>query len=88
METLLNIGMRGSSIYFVHPPAETNITCINNYDVEGAVEDALSAAGVTVFHDALLAQWNHGQDPDPIYNACFTTSTKPFRLECSVSPSL
>ncbi|GAB1286987.1 Cilia- and flagella-associated protein 61 [Apodemus speciosus] len=84
VETLLNIGMRGSCIYFVHPPAESNITCINNYDVESAVEDALSAAGVTVYHDALLAQWNHGQDPDPIYNACFTTSTKPFRLDCSV----
>ena len=87
METLLNIGMKGSGIYFVHPPTESNITCINNNDVESAVEDALSAAGVTVFHDALLAQWNHGQHPDPIYNACFTTSTKPIRLECSVSPS-
>ncbi|XP_076786023.1 cilia- and flagella-associated protein 61 isoform X2 [Arvicanthis niloticus] len=83
VETLLNIGMKGSGIYFVHPPAESNITCINNYDIENAVEDALSDAGVTVFHDALLAQWNHGQDPDPIYDACFTTSTKPFRLECS-----
>lgn len=83
VETLLNIGMKGSCIYFVHPPAETNITCINNYEVEDAVEDALSAAGVTVYHDALLAQWNHGQDPDPIYNACFTTPTKPFRLDCS-----
>jgi hypothetical protein len=79
--------MKGSGIYFVHPPTESNITCINNNDVESAVEDALSAAGVTVFHDALLAQWNHGQHPDPIYNACFTTSTKPIRLECSVSPS-
>ncbi|XP_028612807.1 cilia- and flagella-associated protein 61 [Grammomys surdaster] len=83
VETLLNIGMKGTGIYLVHPPAESNITCINNYDIESAVEDALRAAGVTVFHDALLAQWNQGQDPDPIYNACFTTSTKPFRLECS-----
>ncbi|XP_031227985.1 cilia- and flagella-associated protein 61 isoform X2 [Mastomys coucha] len=83
VETLLHIGMKGSCIYFVHPPAESNITCINNDVVESAVEDALSAAGVTVYHDALLAQWNNGQDPDPIYNACFTTSTKLFRLECS-----
>lgn len=83
VETLLHIGMEGNCIYFVHPPAESNTTYINNYDIESAVDEALSAAGVKVYQDALLAQWNQGQDPDPIQNACFTTSTKPFRLECS-----
>ncbi|XP_051000889.1 cilia- and flagella-associated protein 61 [Acomys russatus] len=82
VETLLHIGLQGKCIYFVHPPADSNITYINNYEIESAVEDALSAAGVTVYQDALLAQWNDGQDPDPIHSACFTTSTKPFRLEC------
>ncbi|KAL1785794.1 cilia-and flagella-associated protein 61 [Sigmodon hispidus] len=83
VETLLHIGMMGNCIYFVHPPADSNITCFNNYMIEKAVEDALAAAGVTVYQDALLAQWNDGQDPDPIHSACFTTSTKPFRLECT-----
>ncbi|XP_055458610.1 cilia- and flagella-associated protein 61 [Psammomys obesus] len=83
VETLLHIGMKGSCIYFVHPPADSNVTCINNYVIESALEDALSEAGVTVYRDALLAQWNDGQNPDPISSACFTTSTKPFRLECS-----
>ncbi|XP_052578789.1 cilia- and flagella-associated protein 61 isoform X1 [Peromyscus californicus insignis] len=84
VETLMHIGVKGNCIYFVYPPTESNITCINNYVIEMAVKDALSAAGVTIYQDALLAQWNDGQDPDPIHSACFTTSTKPFRLECSV----
>lgn len=88
METLLHIGMKGACIYFVHPPADSNITCFNNYVIESALQDALTAAGVTVYEDSLLAQWNDGQDPDPIHSASFTTSTKPFRLECSVSPFL
>lgn len=88
METLLNIGVRGSCIHLVRPPPTSTITCINNYSVESAVEEALRAAGVTVYRDALLAQWNEGRDPDPIHSACFTTPTKPFRLPCSVSRSL
>ncbi|XP_026644285.1 cilia- and flagella-associated protein 61 [Microtus ochrogaster] len=84
VETLLHIGMKGACIYFVHPPADSNITCFNNYVIENALQDALAAAGVTVYKDSLLAQWNDGQDPDPIHSASFTTSTKPFRLECSV----
>ncbi|XP_041911065.1 cilia- and flagella-associated protein 61 [Arvicola amphibius] len=83
VETLLHTGIKGMCIYLVHPPADSNITCFNNYVIESAVQDALSAAGVTVYKDSLLAQWNDGQDPDPIHSASFTTSTKPFRLECS-----
>ncbi|XP_073734554.1 cilia- and flagella-associated protein 61 isoform X2 [Callorhinus ursinus] len=84
VETLLNIGVRGSYIHLVQPPPTSTITCINNYSVESAVEEALRAAGVTVYRDALLAQWNEGRDPDPIRSACFTTPTKPFRLPCSM----
>lgn len=88
METLLNIGVRGSYIHLVRPPPTSTVTCINNYSVESAVEDALSTAGVTIYRDALLAQWNDGQYPDPIHSACFTAPTKPFRLTCAVSRSL
>uniref|UniRef100_A0A8C6RNX4 Cilia and flagella associated protein 61 n=1 Tax=Nannospalax galili TaxID=1026970 RepID=A0A8C6RNX4_NANGA len=84
VETLLHIGVRGTCIHLVHPPADSNITCLNNYSVESAVGDALKAAGVTVYHDALLAQWNDGLNPDPIHSAGFTTPTKPFRLECLI----
>ena len=87
VETLLNLGIRGSCIHFVQPPPTSTITCINNYSVESAVEDALQAAGVTIYREALLAQWNEGQNPDPIRSACFTTPTKPFKLTCSVSRS-
>uniref|UniRef100_A0A8D0MCU8 Cilia and flagella associated protein 61 n=1 Tax=Sus scrofa TaxID=9823 RepID=A0A8D0MCU8_PIG len=84
VETLLNLGVRGSYIHLVQHPPTSIITCINNYTVEGALEDALRAAGVTVYHDALLAQWNDGLDPNPIRSASFTTPTKPFKLPCSV----
>ncbi|XP_074173436.1 cilia- and flagella-associated protein 61 isoform X3 [Rhinolophus sinicus] len=83
VEVLLNLGMKGSSIYLVQPPPTSTITCINNYSVESAVEDALRAAGVTIYQEALLAQWNDGQNPDPIHSASFTTPTKPFKLPCS-----
>ncbi|XP_074173435.1 cilia- and flagella-associated protein 61 isoform X2 [Rhinolophus sinicus] len=84
VEVLLNLGMKGSSIYLVQPPPTSTITCINNYSVESAVEDALRAAGVTIYQEALLAQWNDGQNPDPIHSASFTTPTKPFKLPCSL----
>ncbi|XP_071067683.1 cilia- and flagella-associated protein 61 isoform X13 [Dasypus novemcinctus] len=84
VETLLHIGVRGSSIHLVHPPSTATITCINNYVVESAVENALQEAGVHFYQDALLAQWNDGEYPDPIQSASFTTPTKPFRLQCSI----
>ncbi|XP_022350074.1 cilia- and flagella-associated protein 61 [Enhydra lutris kenyoni] len=84
VETLLNIGVRGSYIHLVQPPSNSTITCFNNYSVESAAQDALRAAGVTIYCDALLAQWNDGRYPDPIHSACFTTPTKPFRLPCSM----
>nr|XP_054397601.1 cilia- and flagella-associated protein 61 isoform X1 [Pongo abelii] len=84
VETLLNLGVSGSRIHLVQPPPASTITCINNYSVESAVADALGAAGVTVYRDAILAQWNDGLHPDPIYSASFTTPTKPFRLQCSM----
>eukprot|EP00069_Balaena_mysticetus_P007222 bmy_05350T0 len=84
VETLLNLGVRGSYIHLVQHPPTSIITCINNYAVEGAVEDALRAAGVTVYRDAVLAQWNDGLNPDPIHSASFTTPTKPFQLPCSM----
>ena len=87
VETLLNVGVRGSYIHLVQPPPTSTVTCINNYSVESAVEDALRAVGVTIHRDALLAQWNDGRYPDPIQSACFTTPTKPFRLTCCVSQS-
>uniref|UniRef100_A0A8C8Z7A0 Cilia and flagella associated protein 61 n=1 Tax=Prolemur simus TaxID=1328070 RepID=A0A8C8Z7A0_PROSS len=83
VETLLNIGVKGSCIFLVRPPPASTVTCINNYSVESAVTDALKAARVTIYQDAILAQWNDGQNPDPIHSASFTTPTQPFRLQCS-----
>ncbi|XP_060042095.1 cilia- and flagella-associated protein 61 [Erinaceus europaeus] len=84
VETLLHIGVLGSHIYLVLPPSTFTYTCFNNYSVENAVADALGAARVNIYKDAILAQWNDGLDPDPIHCASFTTPTKPFRIQCSV----
>ncbi|XP_074065449.1 cilia- and flagella-associated protein 61 isoform X2 [Macrotis lagotis] len=84
VETLLHIGISGNRIHMVQPPLGSNITCINNYEVESAVEEALLAANVSIYHEAILAQWNDGEDPDPIICASFTTPTKPFKIQCTV----
>ncbi|XP_055977413.1 cilia- and flagella-associated protein 61 [Sorex fumeus] len=84
VEMLLHIGIKGCHIFLVQPPSLYTTTCFNNYVVDNAVDAALAAEGVTVYRDALLAQWNDGQNPDPIYCASFTTFTKPFKLFCSM----
>ncbi|XP_021564546.1 cilia- and flagella-associated protein 61 [Carlito syrichta] len=83
-EALLSLGVQGPRLHLVRLPPSSAVSCLNNYAVEGAVEEALGAAGVTVHRDALLAQWNDGLNPDPIRSASFTTPTKPFRLQCSI----
>ncbi|NXL07827.1 CFA61 protein, partial [Mesembrinibis cayennensis] len=83
VETLLSLGIDGSRIHLVQPPLSSNVTCLNNNEIESAVQEALSKAGVSVYYDSILAQWNEGDDPDLITCAAFTTSTKPFKLQCS-----
>nr|XP_034957877.1 cilia- and flagella-associated protein 61 [Zootoca vivipara] len=80
---LLSLGINGSLIHLVHPPLCSNVTSLNNNAIENAVQRALSRAGVTVYHDSLLAQWNDGTHHQTIVFASFTTNTKPFRLQCS-----
>ncbi|NXR04832.1 CFA61 protein, partial [Sagittarius serpentarius] len=83
VETLLSLGINGSRIHLVQPPLSSNVTCLNNNEIESAVQEALSKAGVSVYYDSILAQWNEGDDPDLITCAAFTTNTKPFKLQCS-----
>ncbi|NXO60101.1 CFA61 protein, partial [Aramus guarauna] len=84
VETLLSLGINGSRIHLVQPPLSSNVTCLNNDEIESAVQEALSKAGVSVYYDSILAQWDEGDDPDLITCAAFTTNTKPFKLQCSV----
>uniref|UniRef100_A0A8C3JF57 Cilia and flagella associated protein 61 n=1 Tax=Calidris pygmaea TaxID=425635 RepID=A0A8C3JF57_9CHAR len=83
VETLLSLGIDGSRIHLVQPPLSSNVTCLNNNEIESAVGEALSKAGVSVYYDSILAQWNEGDDPDLITCAAFTTNRKPFKLQCS-----
>lgn len=85
VETFLSLGIDGSRIHLVQPPLSSNITCLNNNEIESAVQEALSEAGVSVYYDSILAQWSKGDDPDLITRAAFTTNSKPFQLQCSVS---
>ncbi|MBN3281887.1 CFA61 protein, partial [Polyodon spathula] len=84
VETLLSLGISGCRIHLAEPPLNSNVTCFNNFAVESAVQAALAAAGVTVYHDCILAQWNGGNNPEHITAVCFTTDTKPVQLQCSV----
>lgn len=84
-EALLSLGINGSRVHLVQPPLSSNVTCLNNHEIESAVRGALAEAGVSVYCDSILAQWNEGDDPDLITCAAFTTNTKPFKLQCSVS---
>ncbi|XP_051781521.1 cilia- and flagella-associated protein 61 [Erpetoichthys calabaricus] len=84
VEALLSLGVMGSRIHLVEPPLETNVTCFNNFTVESAVDEALKKSAVTVYKNGILAQWNDGNNPEPIMSASFTTDTKPFKLPCSV----
>ncbi|XP_021247902.1 cilia- and flagella-associated protein 61 isoform X5 [Numida meleagris] len=83
VETFLSLGIDGSRIHLVQPPLSSNVTCLNNNEIESAVQEALSEAGVSVYYDSILAQWGKGDDPDLITCAAFTTNTKPFQLQCS-----
>ncbi|XP_072187744.1 cilia- and flagella-associated protein 61 isoform X2 [Excalfactoria chinensis] len=83
VETFLSLGIAGSRIHLVQPPLSSNVTCLNNNEIESAVQEALSEAGVSVYCDSILAQWSKGDDPDLITCVAFTTYTKPFQLQCS-----
>ncbi|NWR58567.1 CFA61 protein, partial [Bucorvus abyssinicus] len=83
VEALLSLGINGSRVHLVQPPLSSNVTCLNNHEIESAVREALAEAGVSVYCDSILAQWNEGDNPDLITCAAFTTNTKPFKLQCS-----
>ncbi|NXA07803.1 CFA61 protein, partial [Sapayoa aenigma] len=83
VETLLSLGIDGSRIHLVQPPLSSDVTCLNNAAVEGAVREALARAGVALHCDSVLAQWGKGSDPDLITWAAFTTATHPLELQCA-----
>lgn len=85
VETLLSLGINGSRIHLVQPPLGSSLTCLNNREIESAIQEALSEAGVAVYGDSILAEWSSGEDPSLITQAAFTTPAKPFQLQCSVS---
>ncbi|XP_043913017.1 cilia- and flagella-associated protein 61 [Protopterus annectens] len=83
-QTLLSLGISGSRIHVIEPPLNSIVTCFNNFIIESGVQDALAKAGVTLYHNSILAQWNNGGDTNSITCASFTTDTKPFKLQCLV----
>ncbi|NXP54719.1 CFA61 protein, partial [Heliornis fulica] len=83
VETLLSLGVNGPRIHLVQPPLGSNLPCLNDDEIESAVREALSKAGVSVYCDSILAQWDEGDSPGLITCAAFTTHTKPFKLQCS-----
>ncbi|NXK92481.1 CFA61 protein, partial [Formicarius rufipectus] len=83
VEALLSLGIDGSRIHVVQPPPGSAVPCLPSAELEGAVQGALSRAGVAVHRDGVLAQWGEGSDPERITWAAFTTATHPLTLPCA-----
>ncbi|NXM65433.1 CFA61 protein, partial [Serilophus lunatus] len=83
VETLLSLGIDGPRIQLVQPPLSPGAPCLQEAEVEGAVQEALARAGVAVHRDSVLAQWGQGSHPHLITWAAFTTATSPLTLQCS-----
>ncbi|XP_041351130.1 cilia- and flagella-associated protein 61-like isoform X2 [Gigantopelta aegis] len=83
LQALLSLGIQGSQIAWVHPPLMYLVTCINNKSVEDCVHQAVRDAGVTIYSNFLLAQFNDGESNcTVIRSASFTSFTDPLRLDC------
>ncbi|XP_012942608.1 cilia- and flagella-associated protein 61 [Aplysia californica] len=84
LQALLKLGVCGSDLTLVEPPMADKVSCFNNPSVEGVVRARLSAAGVTMYGDSYLANWNDGEmeDGEDIATVAFTTSGAHLRLEC------
>ena len=70
-------------MYLVSSDLQT--TCFNNPDIDEAIGEAIRQCGVQVHSGFLLAQWNDGNGGDIVTSASFTSTTKPLRLDCTVS---
>ncbi|KAJ8389365.1 hypothetical protein AAFF_G00120730 [Aldrovandia affinis] len=80
VETLLRMGVRGSRIHLVHPPAGPSgpaRPCFAHPAVERAVGEALRGIGVRVHRHCLLARVNGGRDLEPLSSVSFATDSQP-----------
>ena len=66
------------------------MSCFNNPEVETAVQEALTDAGVEVYSGYILAEWAlmHGDADDKcgeVTSVSFTSDGTPLTLDCVVS---
>uniref|UniRef100_A0A8C5N465 Cilia and flagella associated protein 61 n=1 Tax=Leptobrachium leishanense TaxID=445787 RepID=A0A8C5N465_9ANUR len=83
VSALLSLGISGGRIHLVQPPLTSSVSCFTNPVIEGVIQRAMAAAGVTSYYNCKLAQWNDGDHVEAIQSASFTTDTKPLKLQCS-----
>ncbi|KAJ8356097.1 hypothetical protein SKAU_G00188910, partial [Synaphobranchus kaupii] len=86
VEGLLGMGVAGSRIRLVRPPADPSASAarFGSPEVEKAVLEALWRSEVRVHPDCLLDQMNGGRDPEPLSAVSFTGDGGPLTLQCSV----
>ncbi|XP_025103771.1 cilia- and flagella-associated protein 61-like isoform X2 [Pomacea canaliculata] len=81
IQSMLVLGVKGSNIALVEPPAET--PCFEDTTVMNTVKNALTDAGVQMYSGYYLARWNNSVEiPEIITSASFTSSGEPLKLDC------
>ncbi|XP_064195939.1 cilia- and flagella-associated protein 61 [Anguilla rostrata] len=83
---LLDLGVAGSRIRLVHPPADPAAPPrLGGPEAERAAREALRRSEVRVHPDCLLLAWTPGGEaPEPLSSVTFTRDGGPVTLSCSV----
>ncbi|KAK6176372.1 hypothetical protein SNE40_014672 [Patella caerulea] len=81
IQSLLQLGIKGSNLLLVAPPIAYDVTCFNNKTVEKCIGEVLKENGVQIHENYLLAEWTM-TDAGELSSASFTSDDTPLTIEC------